>query len=271
MKYPKHLDIPQNGGTFIFCLYAKLESKIKTTDELIKECISESKSRSDFWIRFINNRGFKSLAEIGVWRGDFAKEILRNCDSITKYYMIDPWRHLEDWKKPLNIDNETFQNVYNETLKKTAFAEGKRIILRGKTTEVINQISNESLDFAYIDGDHTLKGIAIDLINVYPKIKEAGWIGGDDFCKSIWQHPAIFEPTLVFPFAIYFAEAMSAKIFALPYNQFLIEKMKNTSYDFVDFTGEYKNIGLRDQFIHFRDKMKMMFPFLVKLKRFFNK
>jgi hypothetical protein len=25
------------------------------------------------------------------------------------------------------------------------------------------------LDFAYIDADHTLKGIAIDLIRVYPK------------------------------------------------------------------------------------------------------
>jgi hypothetical protein len=213
-----------------------LEGKIKTTDELIKGCISEQKSPLDFWINFINNRGFKNLAEIGVWRGIFATEVLRNCDSVMKYYMIDPWRHLEDWNKPLNIDNEKFQKVYNEMLEKTDFAEGRRIILRGKTTEVINEIPDKSLDFAYIDGDHTLKGIAIDLINVYPKIKDGGWIGGDDFCKSIWQHPTIFEPTLVFPFAIYFAEAMSARIFALPYNQFLIEKMKNTSYNFVDFT-----------------------------------
>jgi predicted O-methyltransferase YrrM len=98
----------------------------------------------------------------------------------------------------VGIDNETFQNVYNETLEKTDFAEEKRIILRGKTTEVINQIPNESLDFAYIDGDHTLKGIAIDLINVYPKIKDGGWIGGDDFCKSIWQHPTILSPLLFF-------------------------------------------------------------------------
>jgi len=47
------------------------------------------------------------------------------------------------------------------------FAASKRIILQGKTTEVIDQINDNELDFAYIDGDHTLKGITIDLIHTY--------------------------------------------------------------------------------------------------------
>ncbi|MEO0338135.1 MAG: riboflavin synthase, partial [Bacteroidota bacterium] len=54
-----------------------------------------------------------------------------------------------------------------ETLDKTNFAKEKRIILRGKTTEVINKIKDNSLDFVYIDGDHTLRGITIDLINIW--------------------------------------------------------------------------------------------------------
>jgi hypothetical protein len=33
-----------------------------------------------------------------------------------------------------------------------------------------------------------------------------------------------YEPTLVFPFALYFAEAKDHKIFALPYKQFLMIK-----------------------------------------------
>ena len=33
------------------------------------------------------------MAEVGVYRGDFASKILQRCDSIEKYYMIDPWRH----------------------------------------------------------------------------------------------------------------------------------------------------------------------------------
>ena len=131
--------------------------------------------------------------------------------------MIDPWRKLEDWNKPLNIDNKTFEQCYLESLERTNFAKNKRIVLRGKTTEVINYIEDESLDLIYIDGDHTLKGISIDLLNTYSKVRDGGWIAGDDFCISIWQHKSNFEPTLIFPYAIYFAEAMGAHIYALPF------------------------------------------------------
>lgn len=86
-----------------------------------------------------------------------------------------------------------------EAEKKTDFAAGKRAILRGKTTEVIDQIPDGELDLVYINGDHTLKGIAIDLQRTYPKVGTGGFLGSDDFTRSVWQHGAAFEPTLVFP------------------------------------------------------------------------
>src|SRR5206468_4924808 len=95
---------------------------------------------------------------------------------------------------------------------KTDFAGSRRVILRGKTTDVIDQIPDAELDLAYIDGDHTLRGIAIDLIRVYQKVSPNGFIGGDDFTPSMWEHKTSFEPTLVFPFAVYFAEAVGATI-----------------------------------------------------------
>ncbi len=200
----------------------------------------------------INAFDIESIAEIGVFTGNFAAKILRSSASIKKYYMIDPWRNLEDWNKPINnrSNNETFNKFYEEAIKNTEFASNKRIILRGKTTEVIARIPDNSLDFIYIDGDHTLKGIAIDLIRSYPKLKKGGFIGGDDFSASIWQHSQEFEPTLVCPFAIYFAEAISAKIYALPYNQFLIEKQENDTFNCVDFTEKYSDISLRKQLIN---------------------
>ena len=188
------------------------------------------------------------MVEVGVHEGDFASKILKECDSIEKYYMIDPWRHLDNWNKPLNENDDVFEQFLSETKLKTNFAADKRVILRGKTTEVIEEIPDAELDFAYIDGDHTLKGIAIDLIRVFPKIKIGGWIGGDDFSRTVWQHQTTFEPTLVFPFAIYFAEAVGAPIYAIPNDQFLIEKVKVQSFEFIDLTGRYDDIGLRNQF-----------------------
>lgn len=217
--------------------------------EKIKQIIEKSNDRIDFCINLINESNISTVAEIGVYRGEFARKILEKCQCIEKYTMIDPWKHLTQWNKPFNTDNATFDKFYQETLQKTNFVKEKRIVLRGKTTEVINQIQDNTFDFVYIDGDHTLKGISIDLINLWPKVKENGFIMGDDFLPSIWQHGKEYEPTMVFPFAVYFAEAVNAKIYALPYKQFIIFKQEQTKFEFIDLTnGKYNNLELRTQF-----------------------
>ena len=41
--------------------------------------------------------------------------------------------------------------------------------------------SDGSLDFVYIDGDHTLKGTNTDLAAWWPKLRPGGWLCGDDY------------------------------------------------------------------------------------------
>ena len=182
-----------------------------------------------------------------MFRGDLAERLLRDCGSIRTYYMVDPWRHLEDWNKPANTDDERFEEMLREVRSKTEFAADRRVILRGKTTEVIDQIPDGSLDFAYIDGDHTLRGITVDLIRLYPKVRDGGSIGGDDFSATIWQHKRHFEPTLVFPFAVHFAEAVDEPIIALPFDQFLIVKDPGAHFEFTDTTGTHGELSLAGQ------------------------
>lgn len=208
-----------------------------------------AKDRTELWINFINEHKIETMAEIGVWGGTFAAEILKNCDSIKKYYMIDPWRHLDGWNKPSNIDDDRFTELLKIATEATNFAAGKRKFLIGKTTEVIREIPKDSLNFAYVDGDHTLKGITIDLISIYNRVKTNGWIGGDDFSETIWQHQVNFEPTFVFPFAVHFAEAVDENISALEHDQFLIDKNPFQGFSFNDPTEKYKNISVRSQML----------------------
>ena len=203
--------------------------------------------RVELWTRFVAESQAASVAEIGVYRGQFAAKLLDGCPSIATYYMIDPWRHLDDWNKPANKSDDVFDGFYREAMERTSEHEAKRVVLRGTTTEVLDEIPDGSLDFAYVDGDHTLRGITIDLIRVFPKIKDGGWIGGDDFSPSIWQHSAEFEPTLVFPLAVHFAEAVGARIYGLPFKQFLIEKTPGGRHEFVDLTGRYGDLELGRQ------------------------
>jgi hypothetical protein len=213
-------------------------------DSKFIDLVSGSASRFDLWREILNAAKVKTMVEVGVWKGAFAKEILQQCEGIEKYYMIDPWATLPDWNKPLNVPVNVFEDVYAEAMAKVAFATKKIVVLRGRTKEVIESIPDESLDFAYIDGDHTLRGITIDLVKVLPKMKKNGLIAGDDFTSTPWQHDARFEPTLVCPFSIYFAEAMDFPIIALPFNQFLIQKKSNSSFSFVDHTGAYGDLSL---------------------------
>jgi hypothetical protein len=72
--------------------------------------------------------------------------------------------------------------------------------------EASKMFENESLDFVYIDGDHSIKGIETDLNCWYPKIKSSGIISGHDytmfdvgqavnlFCKKIDRLPLKLFP-----------------------------------------------------------------------------
>jgi hypothetical protein len=208
---------------------------------------SNAKRRVDLWVDVITRTDARRVAEIGVFRGAFAEKLLRLCPAITDYYMIDPWRHLEDWNKPSNKDSQEFDEIFEEAMGRTAQHEERRIVLRGRTSEVVDEIPDGHLDFAYIDGDHTLRGITIDLIRVFGKVRPHGWIAGDDFQETIWQHGKSFEPTMVFPFAVYFAEAVGCPIYALPFRQFLIENNPESGFSFTDLTGRYPGIDVLSQ------------------------
>lgn len=184
--------------------------------------------------------------------------------------MIDPWRELYDWDKPANVDDDTFSKFLEETKERTEFASDKRIILRGKTTEVIHEIPDESLDLAYIDGDHTLRGITIDMELLYPKIRYGGGIGGDDFTATPLQHFPDYEPSFVFPYAVYFAEATSNPIYGLPYNQFLMMKHTENQYQFCDIVGKYVSTDMKSQLsprIYAIRYMTSRAPWLLKIRR----
>ncbi len=249
-------------------------SKSQIDRAAIETIAAASKSRLDMWVRLIDLTQIHQMAEVGVWKGEFAEVVLRACPAVQCYFMIDPWRRLDQWNKPMNIDDHAFETIYNEALRRTEFAGDRRIVLRGTTLEVIGDIPDASLDFVYIDGDHTLRGITTDLLNVWRKAKPGGWIGGDDLFANIWQHGLEFEPTLVFPFVLYFAEAVGAPIYALPQNQFLVEKPRGASrnYVFHDLVGWYGDPTLRRQMIVPPRRWTNLLPMPLKrtLRRLFN-
>lgn len=213
-------------------------------EETLRSLSSKTVNRLEMWTDIVRQSGAKNVVEIGVWKGDFAAHMLQHCSEIEHYAMIDPWATLPDWNKPFNVDTQVFEEVYDEAMSKTAFAQAKIEVLRGTTLAMIDRIPDNSLDFAYIDGDHTLRGITLDLVKLLPKMKHGGLIAGDDFVANPWQHSLEFEPTMVCPFSIYFAEAMDLPIWGLPHQQFLIVNSQERGFAFTDLCGDYQDISL---------------------------
>ena len=218
----------------------KERGRIRETDmkdRVLARPAEVNQPRESYWAEMIALNGFRVVAEIGVWRGQFARHLLRHCEGIRRYYMIDAWRKLPNWNKPYNVEQAEFDAVHEEAMAATAFAGEKRVVLRGTTLEVIDGIEDGSVDFVYVDGDHTLRGVAIDLMKAWEKVREGGVVAGDDFHESIWQHGEGFEPTLVNPFVIYFAEAMGAPLTLLPGGQYFIEKVSGAGFSVTNLSG----------------------------------
>jgi hypothetical protein len=139
--------------------------------------------------------------------------------------------------------------IYETAMARTGFAEDRRTVLRGTTLETVGAIPDRSLDCVYVDGDHTLRGITLDLLSAWPKVRPGGLLGGDDFVPSIWQHSEDYEPSLVCPFAAHFAEAVGAPLIIFPFNQFVIIKPTESHgpSTLTDLTGLYTSLELRPQ------------------------
>jgi len=210
----------------------------------IQNIAATAQTREEMWGQIIAQGKVADIVEVGVWRGAYAAHMLKHCHGIASYTMIDPWQQLPDWNKPANKNNAVFESIFAEAMACTDFAKDKRHVMRCTTKEAAPEIAPESLDMAYIDGDHTLRGITIDLMLMYGKLRPGGLLGGDDFVKSVWQHGPDFDPTFVCPYAIYFAEAMNVPIIALPFAQFLILKDSSMGFELIHFTEGYKNLRL---------------------------
>ncbi len=140
----------------------------------------EHETRQDM-IKYLNLSG--RVTEIGVFRGDFAEDLLKLCPNIEKLTLVDIW-------SPCVIgsgdqDGNNFQNysgLDNYQVVLSRFYTNHRVrIIRDLSSEYFKDTKEESLDVVYIDGDHSYEGCSKDLEDSYKVVKKGGWIMGHDY------------------------------------------------------------------------------------------
>lgn len=120
------------------------------------------------------------VAEVGVAKGVFS-EIIIKINKPKKLYLIDVWDLIS-----LSYDNynmlEANEQIKRYNLVKRKFSNIKTVqIIKNKSDEAANLIDHDSLDWVYIDADHSYEGCYNDLISYDKKVKYDGYILGHDF------------------------------------------------------------------------------------------
>jgi len=123
--------------------------------------------------------------EVGVFTGALSTILLRKPD--LTLYMVDSWEvHNPDGEyaktdfhgKLSQADQDAY---YTHTKDVTFFAGERAKIIRKRSVDASKDFEDNSLDFVFLDADHTYEGIKADIMAWLPKVKDGGWICGHDY------------------------------------------------------------------------------------------
>jgi hypothetical protein len=116
--------------------------------------------------------------------------------------MVDPWKASEEGDSYLNTDDTIAfytQKQHDEAMQMAIDAvnqfRDRCEILRMTSLEASKKFDDLSLDFAFIDGDHSYEGCSLDISLWYPKLKVGGLLSGHDYIdeKGYGVIPAVDE------------------------------------------------------------------------------
>ncbi len=128
-------------------------------------------------------------AEVGTWRGDFAAAILASRRP-ARLYLIDPWEyrtdpgydqasyggHSEDGQARLDAMHASVLERFDAQIR-----SGQVLVRRARSLEAAAGFADESLDWVYIDADHSYEGVSGDLEAFFRVVRPGGFLAGDDY------------------------------------------------------------------------------------------
>ena len=154
--------------------------------------IEVSVHRGQVLLDCLQDRTHRELrgAEIGVYRGETSALLLRRIP-LLQLLMVDWWKpprpnseYAATGDNFATKSNEEYEQAMNEAIRATAFAEDRRLIVRAEQQLAASTIIPESLDFVFLDGDHSYSGTRAAIEVWWPKLKAGGLLCGHDFGRE---------------------------------------------------------------------------------------
>lgn len=127
--------------------------------------------------------GYRKGAEIGVERGNYS-EVLCAKNPDLRLFCIDPWAVYPGYE---DIQDQHTMNV-NLNLAKKRLAPYDCEIIRSTSKEAAKGFDPETLDFVYIDGNHTYDYALEDIRLWSGMVRNGGIVSGHDY---VWRRHGV--------------------------------------------------------------------------------
>lgn len=128
--------------------------------------------------------GFGVGAEIGVFCGVNARTLCE-ANPHLHLYAVDPWAVSPGYMEQKN-DAKVMEAAYQEA--QVRLAPYRVTFLRMDSQSAATRVPDGSLDFVYIDGNHTYEAVTRDLQCWVPKVRKGGIVSGHDFLTKLKRH-----------------------------------------------------------------------------------
>lgn len=115
--------------------------------------------------------------EVGVYQGHFSEHLLKSWGGVL--YMVDPWRPLDNYIDESNA-KDRYENI-NKTIQNIDGYDDRGLMMRMTSYQASKMFPDNSLDFVYIDANHSYESVKEDLKVWYPKVSKGGYLFGDDY------------------------------------------------------------------------------------------
>src|SRR5690606_30258386 len=114
--------------------------------------------------------------EVGVFRGNLSQNLLLNNQDLF-LHMVDSWttgnqEYIDSGDYHASLTQAEQDQYHQDAITNTEFAADRRKIWRMDSVEAAKQFDDKSLDFVFIDADHSYEGCKRDIEAWRPKLKD---------------------------------------------------------------------------------------------------
>jgi predicted O-methyltransferase YrrM len=131
------------------------------------------------------SKDITSMVEIGSYQGESTIIFYENIPNLKYLHAVDPW---VNGYSPGDVCSDDYSmDIVESNFDIRTY--GLCNIFKHKATsyEFSKQVEDNSIDFVYIDGDHTYENCKTDLTIWLPKIKKGGVIAGHDYLSTCFM------------------------------------------------------------------------------------